>query len=179
VAKRRDDPLRIGEVAASGLMGFAMVPPGLPGGAARILRSMGKLQLGDVLPLLESPAPAALVVYRLDGSAHLSPVWFRWTGEAFEVVIAEGDGKLEHLEHDRRASLLVFEAVQPFRGIEVDGMAELRHEGVREARLSIASRYLGSEGGLALAERRGDRGMVLSLRPEHPRVWDLSELRGQ
>jgi len=160
-------------------MGFAMVPPGLPGGAARILRSMGKLQLGDVLPLLESPAPAALVVYRLDGSAHLSPVWFRWTGEAFEVVIAEGDGKLEHLEHDRRASLLVFEAVQPFRGIEVDGMAELRHEGVREARLSIASRYLGSEGGLALAERRGDRGMVLSLRPEHPRVWDLSELRGQ
>lgn len=64
-----------------------------------------------MLPLLESPAAAALVVYRQDGSAHLSPVWFRWTGEVFEVVIAEGD-----------------------------------------------------------------RGVVLTLRPTNPRVWDLAEL---
>ena len=139
---------------------------------------MGRLNLDDVLPLLEAPAPAALAVYHRDGSVHLSPGWFRWTGEAFEVVIAPGDGKLTHLEHDRRVSLLIFEAVRPFRGIEVRGVAEIRTHGVAEARLSIATRYLGRAGGRALADRRGDRGVVLTLRPEEPRVWDLSELAG-
>lgn len=137
---------------------------------------MGRLRLDDVLPLLEAPSAAALAVHRADGTVHLSPVWYRWTGEAFEVVIAPGDGKLAHLEHDRRVSLLVFEAVPPFRGVEVHGLAEIRSEGVGEARLSISSRYLGATGGQALAARRGNRGVVLSLRPEDPRVWDLSEL---
>jgi len=144
--------------------------------AGRILATMARLRLDDVLPLLEAPSAAALAVYREDGSVHLSPVWYRWTGEAFEVVIAPGDGKLAHLEHDRRVSLLIFEAVAPFRGVEVHGVAELRTEGVAEARLSISSRYLGTAGGQALAARRRDRGVVLTLRPENPRVWDLSEL---
>lgn len=139
---------------------------------------MARLHLDDVLPLLEAPSAAALAVYRADGSVHLSPVWYRWNGEAFEVVIAPGDGKLTHLETDRRVSLLIFEAVLPFRGVEVRGIAEIRTSGVGEARLSIATRYLGAAAGRALADRRGDRGVVLSLRPNDPRVWDLSELAG-
>lgn len=145
--------------------------------AGRILAAMARLSLDDVLPLLEAPSAAALAVYRADGSVHLSPVWYRWTADhTFEVVIAPGDGKLSHLESDRRVSLLIFEAQPPFRGVEVHGVADLRTDGVGEVRLSIASRYLGAAGGQALAARRGDRGVVLSLRPENPRVWDLSEL---
>jgi hypothetical protein len=34
-----------------------------------------------------------LTTYREDGSALVSPVWFRWHDEAFEVVIAEGDAE--------------------------------------------------------------------------------------
>lgn len=149
---------------------------GRPMVAGRILATMARLRLDDVLSLLEAPSAAALAVHRQDGTVHLSPVWYRWTGEAFEVVIAPGDGKLAHLEHNRRVSLLIFEAVPPFRGLEVHGVAELRTEGVAEARVSISSRYLGAAGGRALAARRGDQGVVLSMRPENPRVWDLSEL---
>ena len=61
--------------------------------------------------LLEAPAPAALTTYRKDGSAHTVPVWYRWTGDAFEVVIAKGDVKLRHLARDPRCVLVVFEAV--------------------------------------------------------------------
>jgi predicted pyridoxine 5'-phosphate oxidase superfamily flavin-nucleotide-binding protein len=43
-----------------------------------------------VRSLLEAPSPAVLTTYRKDGSAHTVPVWFRWTDEAFEVVIAKG-----------------------------------------------------------------------------------------
>ena len=57
--------------------------------------------LADVRSLLEAPAPAVLVTYRRDGSADVSPVWFRFTGEAFEVVVAKSDVKLRHLTKDR------------------------------------------------------------------------------
>lgn len=75
--------------------------------------------------LLEAPSPAVLTTYRKDSSASVSPVWFRWSDGAFEVVVAKGDLKLRHLARDPRCALVVFEAVRPFRGVEVRGVAEL------------------------------------------------------
>jgi PPOX class probable F420-dependent enzyme len=116
-----------------------------------------------------------LATTRKDGSPYASPVWFRWTGEAFEVVIARGDVKLRHLERDPRCSLLVFEAVPPFRGVEVRGEASLTQGDVTKARRSIAGRYLGREGGDRFAAARADRpGVLLRLAPEQLRVWDLA-----
>jgi Pyridoxamine 5'-phosphate oxidase len=42
----------------------------------------------ELLSLLDAPSPAVLTTYRKDGSALVSPVWFRWLDGAFEVVIA-------------------------------------------------------------------------------------------
>jgi len=36
-----------------------------------------------------APSPAVLTTYRKDGTAVTSPVWFRFRGDTFEVVIAE------------------------------------------------------------------------------------------
>ena len=116
-----------------------------------------------------------LATTRKDGSPYTSPVWFRWTGEAFEVVIALGDVKLRHLERDPRCSFLIFEAVPPFRGVEVRGEATLARCDVTDVRRSIAGRYLGREDGERFAARRRDRpGVLLQLRPAEPRVWDLT-----
>jgi len=52
-----------------------------------------------VRSLLDAPSPAVLTTYRKDGSALVSPVWFRWSDGVFEVVIAKGDLKLRHLAH--------------------------------------------------------------------------------
>jgi len=115
-----------------------------------------------------------LATTRRDGSPYTSPVWFRWTGEAFEIVIALGDVKLRHLERDPRCSLVVFEAVAPFRGVEVRGEATLTHCDVTEIRRSIAGRYLGPAGGEHFAAaRRSKPGVLLELVPVEPRVWDL------
>ena len=103
--------------------------------------------LERVRSLLEAPAPAVLTTYRKDGSAHVSPVWFRWGDGAFEVVIAKGDLKLRHLARDARCVLVVFEAVRPFRGVEVRGTCELVECDVSSARAAIAGRYLGVNGG--------------------------------
>ena len=131
--------------------------------------------LEGVRSLLEAPSPAVLTTYRKDGSALVSPVWFRWVGEAFEVVIAEGDLKLRHLARDPRCALLVFEAVRPFRGVEVRGAAELIEGDVSSVRAAIADRYLGpSDGARFVAERSSRPGVVLRLACDSPRVWDLS-----
>jgi PPOX class probable F420-dependent enzyme len=125
--------------------------------------------------LLESPSPAVLTTYRKDGSAFTTPVWFRYNDDSLEVVVAEGDVKLGHLARDPRCVLVVFEAVPPFRGIEVRGEAELRPGDVSEARASIADRYLGPiDGPLFSAKRASTPGVLLRLPADDARVWDLA-----
>jgi PPOX class probable F420-dependent enzyme len=128
----------------------------------------------DVRTLLEAPSPAVLTTYRKDGSALVTPVWFRWENERFEVVIAEGDVKLQHLARDERCVLVVFESVPPFRGLEVRGVPELVEGDVTATREAIASRYLGGENGKRFAAERAKPGVVLRLRAGEPRVWNLS-----
>ncbi len=125
--------------------------------------------------LLEGPSPAVLSTYREDGSALVSPVWFRWIDGSFEIVIVEGDVKLRHLARDPRCGLVVFEAVPPFRGVEAVGTGELSSGDVANVRAAIAARYLGAERGRRFVEARRDRpGVVLRLPADEPRVWDLA-----
>jgi PPOX class probable F420-dependent enzyme len=130
-----------------------------------------------VRSLLEATSPAVLTTYRRDGNANVSPVWFRWVEGAFEVVIAIGDAKFGHLARDPRCVLLVFEAVPPFRGIEVRGTGELVDCDVTPLRAEIAGRYLGASYGERFAAgRRSKPGVLLRLDASEPHVWDLSKI---
>jgi PPOX class probable F420-dependent enzyme len=133
--------------------------------------------LEDARSLLEAPSPAVLTTIRRDGSPFTTPVWFQFADGAFEVVIAEGDVKLRHLGRDPRCTLVVFEAVPPFRGVEARGEATLIPGDVTEARRSIAGRYLGTLAGERFAAARASKpGVLLRLVPDAPRVWDLSRI---
>ena len=81
--------------------------------------------------LLISPSPATLTLYREGGRAITSPVWFRVEGDWFEIVVAASDRKLDHLRADPRCSLLVFETVRPFRGVQVTGEATIAPDDAR------------------------------------------------
>ncbi|HEY1479967.1 MAG TPA: TIGR03618 family F420-dependent PPOX class oxidoreductase [Gaiellales bacterium] len=127
--------------------------------------------------LLDGPSPAVLTTYRMDGSALVSPVWFRYADEAFEVVVAEGDVKLRHLARDPRAVLVVFEAAPPFRGVEVRGDATVVPGDVSRARVGIASRYLGRIDGERFAAQRASRpGVLVRLAAGTARSWDLTAI---
>lgn len=138
---------------------------------------MTSLLLDDLRTLLDGPSAAVLTTQRKDGTALSSPVWFRWTGHAFEVVIARGDVTLRHLERDPRCALVIFETVAPFRGVEVRGEATLTSCDVTEIRQSIARRYLGNAHGDQFATAGAAKpGVLLQLFPAHPRVWDLADI---
>jgi hypothetical protein len=57
----------------------------------------------------------------------------------------------------------------------VEGEPTLRHEGVTEVRLAIASRYLGPHNGERFTAARG-AGVVLSMQLSEARFWDLSRI---
>jgi pyridoxamine 5'-phosphate oxidase-like protein len=119
---------------------------------------------------------AILQTYRKDGSAHVTPVWFREHEGAFEVVIAVGDPKLAQLRRDRRCTFVAFDVEPPFRGVRVEGAAELVECDVTPYRASISGRYLGEEAGRRFAEhRRAKPGVLVRLTAE-PHRWDLSAL---
>jgi hypothetical protein len=124
--------------------------------------------------LLEGAAPAVLTTYRKDGSALTSPVWFRFHDGAFEVIVAEDDVKLRHLERRRECSLVVFEAVPPFRAVRVRGAPELIHCDVTPVRLSIAGKYLGIEGAHRFAAARNRNAAIVRLAAAQASVWDLA-----
>jgi uncharacterized protein len=127
--------------------------------------------------LLQAPSAAVLTTYRRDGSALVSPVWFRWASDVLEVVIAKDDVKLRHLAHDPRCGLVIFETVAPFRGMEVLGVPELVDEDVTAARTAIGARYLGAQAGERFAqERRARPGVLLRLHVVDPRVWSLADI---
>jgi PPOX class probable F420-dependent enzyme len=131
----------------------------------------------EVQTLLDAPSAAVLTTLRRDGMPLTSPVWFRWTGLAFEVVVARGDVKAQHLGHDPRCTLVIFETVPPFRGLEVRGEATLTLCDVTPIRRSIASRYLGSEAGARFAAERASKpGILVQLIAGSPRVWDLADI---
>ena len=123
--------------------------------------------------MLQAPLPAVLAVYRADGSILMSPVWCRADDTSVEVVIAEGDPKLARLRVDPRCVFLGFENAPPFRGMRIEADAKLSHEGVHEARLAIASRYLGADEGHRYVEQRTKPGVVVSLPLASARTWDL------
>jgi PPOX class probable F420-dependent enzyme len=133
----------------------------------------------DLRTLLEAAAPAVLTTYRRDDSALATPVWFGWSGGAFEVVIAKGDVKLRHLERRPECSLVVFETVPPFRGVEVRGEPELLETDVTSARIAIVGKYLGAADAERFAAARAPVAVLVRLPADQPRVWDLSAMLPQ
>jgi hypothetical protein len=124
--------------------------------------------------LLDAPSPA-VPTHRQDGSALVTRVWFRFTDDAFEVVIAEGDVKLRHPRRDSRCALVVIEAVRPFRGVEVRGVPELIEGDVSATRLGVAARYLGPRNGSRFAAERASKpGVMVRLAADSRHVSDLS-----
>lgn len=128
-------------------------------------------ELGD---LLELPFVAVLATYRANGSVLLSPVWHRWREGGFDVLSRSGDVKVGHLRRDPRASIVVYEHVPPYRGVELRTEARVSTDGAAEAVAPIASRYLGPEEGRRYAESAPD-DILIRLEPGVIRAWDFAD----
>jgi PPOX class probable F420-dependent enzyme len=132
----------------------------------------------DVARLLEAPKVATLATYRRDGSVLLSPVWHEWRARGFTVHLGAGGINARLLRRDPRASIVVYDDVPPYAGVELRGTGRLTSEGEREVLRRIAVRYLGEREGNAYADAATWEGVMLRLEPGELRVWDFRDEYG-
>jgi PPOX class probable F420-dependent enzyme len=132
------------------------------------------LKIEDLSGFLEEAVVATLATYGAEGTVRLSPVWFEWADDDFNVVIPDGDVKSRHLKRDSRASLVVYENEPPYRGVEIRTEAVLGQAGAHEAEARLAHKYLGAgEAESWLAKTSWDPVLV-RLEPGELRVWDFA-----
>ena len=133
----------------------------------------------DEARLLAAPKCATLATYRRDGTVLLSPVWHEWHRGGFNVHLGAGGINARLLRRDPRASIVVYDDVPPYGGVELRGQARLTSEDERATLRRLAVRYLGEQEGNAYADAATWEGIVLRLEPGELRVWDFIDEYGE
>jgi PPOX class probable F420-dependent enzyme len=132
----------------------------------------------DVARLLAAPKCATLATYRRDGTVLLSPVWHEWRDGGFNVHLGDGGINARLLRRDARASLVVYDDVPPYAGVELRGEGRLTTEDERATLRRLSVRYLGERAGQAYADAATWTGVVLRLEPGDLRIWDFVDEYG-
>ncbi len=132
------------------------------------------LKIEDLSGFLDEAVVATLATYGADGIVRLSPVWFEWLHDGFNVVIPDGDVKARHLRRDGRASLVVYENEPPYRGVEIRTKAVLGPEGAHEVEARLAHKYLGADKAESWLANTSWDPLLVRLEPGELRVWDFA-----
>jgi PPOX class probable F420-dependent enzyme len=132
----------------------------------------------DLAELLEQPLIAVLATRRPDDTVMLSPVWFEWHDNGFNVwVPTPTGGKVSHVERDSRASIVVSNSDWPYKGLEVRGEARVLRDPATfyEVLDRTARRYYGDERGASMVDGYPEPGVVIRLEPGAVRGWSYED----
>ena len=116
---------------------------------------------------------ATLATHRQGGSVLLSPLWYVWQDDRFQLGMDAGDIKLRHIARDPQVAIVVAEETPPYRGIEVRGLASADETNYPDRMRAIAQRYLGPAG--ADFYGNGARGSIVTIEPTATRTWDFAD----
>ncbi len=94
--------------------------------------------------LLDKPKQFAVVsTVEPDGRPQSSVVWYERDGDDILMSTVEGRRKHQNLVRDPRATVLVYDADNPYSYVEVRGHVEMTREGGRELIDKFARAYQG------------------------------------
>ena len=115
---------------------------------------------------------ARLATIGEDGWPQVTPVWFEYRNGLVEVVSEKRTFKVRNMLRINRVALVVDEEKSPNRSVMIKGLAEVVEDGVAEAILRQAVRYLGEEDGKAYADSLDAKDFVLvRVRPAKIKTW--------
>src|SRR5215471_18428057 len=127
--------------------------------------------------LLKSSIPARLAYTALDGSPHVVPIWFHWTGREFVLGSASNSPKVKALGKNSKVALTIDQDCFPPKVVLVRGTAQVDViDGVVPEYANAARRYLGDEQGAGWEEQA--RGMFkqmarIAIQPEWVKILDF------
>jgi nitroimidazol reductase NimA-like FMN-containing flavoprotein (pyridoxamine 5'-phosphate oxidase superfamily) len=73
---------------------------------------------------------------------HISSVWYLWQGGHFWISTSEDRLKIRAIKKNPNVALVIDTESTPYKGVIVDGIAELTRNGVKEITLAIVKRYV-------------------------------------
>jgi PPOX class probable F420-dependent enzyme len=119
---------------------------------------------GTARALVDARNVATVATLQPDGSPQLSVVWV--TREDDEVIFSTLAGRRKHanLLRDPRISLLITDADNPYRYVEIRGTATVTGTGAAELVDTLAVKYTG---GPYTADKPGDVRVAVRITPEH------------
>ena len=119
--------------------------------------------------LLEGTRTGHLGTSRVDGSAHVAPVWFTLDGDDVLFMTGADTVKGRTLRRDPRATLSVDDPAPPYAFVTVTGRCQLSEDLAEMHRwaLLISNRYMGAERAEQFARRNAVAGeLLVRLHPE-------------
>jgi PPOX class probable F420-dependent enzyme len=95
--------------------------------------------------LFDEPNFAHLATLQVDGSPQSTPVWVERDGNVVLFNSARGRAKVRNLERDPRVALSVHDRDDPYRYVQVRGVAELVDDGAVEHIHALSQKYRGRD----------------------------------
>ncbi len=130
----------------------------------------------DVRTFLESMCvPGVLSTLGKDGAPVTSAVWFGFLDGDVIISTPADRPKARNARADARVSFVVDTKEMPYRGVAIEGIADVIEDPEQELMANIARRYLGPELPAWMEQRRA-RGarVVLRIRAWRVRPWNIS-----
>lgn len=134
----------------------------------------------EVRAFLESErTPCVISTLRADGHPITSATWYGFAGDDLVVATPAGRNKAKNLTRDPRISFIVDTRTMPYRGVAIEGVAELGADPDGAILAAIVHRYLAPDAAAAMlaglgAERPPAARLIVRIRPQRVRPWSIA-----
>ena len=136
--------------------------------------SMDSRQLEELLRRV-SPAPLGVVgTVRRDGSPHLAPVWFRWTGKSITIWTTDQRLWVRNLVRDPRVAFSIHKDEPPYPSAVFRGTATVESGDLPDIRgeiRAITERYVSPHEVESYISSYPDLLTIVTISPEHVTSW--------
>ena len=119
--------------------------------------------------------PGVLSTLKPDGAPRTSAVWFALEGDAIIISTPSSRPKARNARNDARVSFIVDTRDRPYRGVAIEGTAEVIEDPARQSMRAIAERYLGPMLPAEMEQRiAGAERVMLRITPSRIRPWGFA-----
>jgi PPOX class probable F420-dependent enzyme len=106
---------------------------------------------------------ATLATMRADGFPHLTEVWFLHDDGELKISLNSSRLKTHNLRERPQCSILLLDLANPYRYLEVRGLARLEADDDYEFARKVGAKYDGAD--LSEHDRPGDSRFVVTIEP--------------
>lgn len=125
--------------------------------------------------LEEAKWPGVLSTLSPKGAPITSAVWFAMDGDAIVISTPAARPKARNARLDARVSFIVDTKERPYKGVAIEGVAEVIEDAERRSMRTIAERYLGPDLPAAMEERiASTERVMLRIVPSRIRPWGFA-----